>query len=523
MVRHYYSKAEHLVMMTQIKRSSRISTRRDRRKRIRQSPCWMTRIILVVFVVLFLLYIYIHAKRESDYFLRCNVLMNSSTRDLSKLEELNLKGCNLDAIPKNIRHCTNLRSLDVSDNPLLTFPEELRYCDKLEILFASSCPNIKTLPTVLGDLKSLTRLGWRSGSLTSIDVNAIPPNLIHLILTDNKIKSIDDPLLFKKLQHVRKLMLSHNNIESFGGHERDSQMVTELKNLELLRLAGNEIDTIPDTLFTLPKLTWLTISGNPVTNGFKAIAEEKKANSSDIPPFITMNDLHPMGQNLGQGASGKVEGYKWQDQVVAVKLIHGVTSDGKAEDELAVYKAVGSNGLNEHVVGCLALLDDGKSSKKGVVMERLSGNLDDLALPPTIIEVTADRWREDLSLKPSIVLNTLKDVATALYFLHAKIGVAHGDVYAHNMKVDWETGKVNLLDFGASYFTGDFSSQAERLEVRAFGVLVGELVQLLDMSDRSSSSTKQKLLVLYAQCLDNDVENRPSFSQIKNDLKSFYE
>lgn len=349
---------------------------------------------------------------------RCSILERSSEDEISKLEDLNLKDCNLRSISSRIQYATNLRKLDVSGNKYLsTLPEELSFCTKLDILFASSCPSMKQLPEVLGRT-NITRLGWRSGSLTSIDPNSIPPNVVHLILTNNQIKEIDNDEIFLKLQNVRKLMLSHNNISKFG-----SQGLEHMKSLELLRLAGNDLNDIPSQLWDLPKLTWLTISGNPVINEVKVQNKDMEKNL----PSITFKDLSPLGENLGEGASGKVYLYKWNGKEVAVKIIHGVTSDGKAEDELAIYNTVGSSGVENRVVGCLALLDD---EKKGIIMEPLPKNLDDFALPPTIEEVTADRWDKKEVFSASFVKDALTDAVSALHFLHNR-GISHGDFYAH--------------------------------------------------------------------------------------------
>ena len=247
--------------------------------------------------------------------------------------------------------------------------------------------------------------------------------------------------------------------------------------------------------------------------------------------MITMKDLKPTGEYLGKGASGQVELYHWNTKQVAVKLIHGVTSDGRAEDELAIYSAVGSSGASveeSRVVGCLALFSDVNTGKNGVVMERLPSTLVDLALPPTIQEVTIDRYEDQyaLAMSPSMVYHALKDAVTAMQFLHEHVGVAHGDVYAHNMKVDREggTGRVFLLDFGASYFTGGrdgngFGVQAERLEVRSFGILIQELLNLIDVGeDTAVNEWKNALMELCNQCMDENVEKRPSLAQIKKFL-----
>jgi len=487
------------------------NTYRRHRNSHRTPPCRMTKVVLTS-VLGFLLVFITHRSGPkapkgglANDLARCSIL-DLSSPDLSKMTELDLKGCVLKEIPATIRYATNIRKLDVSNNPLVTLPPELIHCTNLDILFASSCPSMTSLPKVLGKMHSITRLGWRSGSLTEIDPDGLPPNLVHLILTDNQIAELDDVRILQKMQKVRKLMLSHNRLSSFG---KDGG-VEMLQNLELLRLGGNLLNGIPDALWELPKLTWLTISGNPVTNAFKSKMTAKV-------PSIKMSDVKPTGKDLGEGASGKVELYEWQNKQVAVKLIHGVTSDGNAEDELAIYSAVGSSGIQNRVVGCLALLDD--DARKGVVMEALPPNLDDFALPPTIIEVTEDRWDTSSSaFSASFVRNALHDSIKALAFLH-NAGVSHGDFYAHNMKVDRKTGRVYLLDFGASYFKGDYAIQAEKLEVRAFGVLVNELIRFMDPQD-DSAALKGKLVSLHSQCTNRNVSERPSISEVEIIVKS---
>ena len=282
-------------------------------------------------------------------------------------------------------------------------------------------------------------------------------------------------------------------------------------------------------LWALPKLTWLTISGNPAL-GLPHLEPRV--------PTISLDDvqLHD-NQQLGQGASGKVAAGTWQGYEVAIKTIHGVTSDGRAEDELAIYGGVGSEGMPHHVVGCLALLEPGtdnagrtKTQKSGVVMELIPNGpdgqpLEDLALPPTIVEVTADRWTADdpnRDYDAKFITNAMTDVVTAITFLHQDIGVAHGDLYAHNIKVDATSGHAWLLDFGASWATGEaWAEAAERLEVRAIGVLINEFLELQqDAHTDEGKRLIQALAPLAESCLDGNVSQRPLLCQIQTILKS---
>jgi Leucine-rich repeat (LRR) protein len=171
-------------------------------------------------VVLLLRHSFSRFSAESSPKSRCTILSHSSIHEIESLIELDLSNCNLTHLPVTIRYATNLLKLDLSNNPLLhTLPSELQFCTKLDILFVSNCPGIRdSLPHVLGKMTSITRLGWKSGSLRNLDdPELIPPNLVHLILTHNKIQSIDNIQVFKRLNKVRKLMVSHNPLKVLNG------------------------------------------------------------------------------------------------------------------------------------------------------------------------------------------------------------------------------------------------------------------------------------------------------------------
>lgn len=62
-------------------------------------------------------------------------------------------------------------------------------------------------------------------------------------------------------------------------------------------------------------------------------------------------------------------------------------------------------------------------------------------------------------------------------YLHEK-SICHGDLYAHNVLVDGETGAAVLCDFGASFFYPSDrhdSSVLEGTEVRAFGLMARDM------------------------------------------------
>jgi len=83
----------------------------------------------------------------------------------------------------------------------------------------------------------------------------------------------------------------------------------------------------------------------------------------------------------------------------------------------------------------------------------------------------------------------------------------HGDLYAHNILID-EKYQTYLGDFGAASFYDTKSSQFERIEVRAFGCLLDDMLQLCDEKSES-------LIALRDQCLSENIKKRPRFCEMK--------
>lgn len=66
-------------------------------------------------------------------------------------------------------------------------------------------------------------------------------------------------------------------------------------------------------------------------------------------------------------------------------------------------------------------------------------------------------------------------------YLHER-SICHGDLYAHNVLVDEETGAAVLCDFGASFFYPSERHDRnnfvlEGVEVRAFGIMASDMAR----------------------------------------------
>jgi serine/threonine protein kinase len=97
----------------------------------------------------------------------------------------------------------------------------------------------------------------------------------------------------------------------------------------------------------------------------------------------------------------------------------------------------------------------------------------------------------------------------------------HGDLYAHNILVD-RAGHSLLGDFGAASFydpTDTALAQAlERLEVRAFGCLLEELLDRCTPEPSSQNAAFESLHRLRQDCLNQVLSLRPRFTEIYESL-----
>jgi tRNA A-37 threonylcarbamoyl transferase component Bud32 len=104
--------------------------------------------------------------------------------------------------------------------------------------------------------------------------------------------------------------------------------------------------------------------------------------------------------------------------------------------------------------------------------------------------------------------------------LHA-CGILHGDLYAHNILHNAE-GHGLVGDFGAATFLpqsdledSDISQALQRIEVRAFGILLGELLVLCSESvGDAEQEVRSTLMALQQRCTEADVSARPMFANI---------
>lgn len=151
------------------------------------------------------------------------------------------------------------------------------------------------------------------------------PHLEQLILTDNSLNSIDlagIPLAPEQhgstvlhappaadhhgpghekgqLLRIRKLMMARNLLTALP-HD----LARALPQLELIRLAHNEIESVPASVWSMPRLAWVALAGNPVVT--------VAANPADMVPLLTLDEMQ-VGETVRLGG-GRGGGYKTRER-----------------------------------------------------------------------------------------------------------------------------------------------------------------------------------------------------------------
>ena len=420
--------------------------------------------------------------------------------ELSGITRLDLS-CGLTEFPAEIFDLADtLEILNLSGNALSRLPDDLHRLKRLRVLFCSD-NQFTELPACLGQCAALTMIGFKANAIVDVPAAALPPLLRWLILTDNHIETLPDAL--GERPHLQKLMLAGNRLQALPA------ALSGCHRLELIRIAANRLTELPQWLLTLPSLTWLAYAGNPLET-------EADASALDATPLIDWSALR-LEQQLGEGASGVISRALWQRddgaaQPVAVKLYKGeMTSDGSPLHEM---NACITAGLHPNLIRVEGRIGAHPDDQQGLVMQLIDPSYRNLASLPSLASCSRDVYAEDCRFSADVALRIAQGVASAAEHLHRQ-GITHGDLYGHNILLN-EHGDCLLGDFGAASFhatTDTLETRAlQRLEVRAFGVLLGELLARIDSG--LSDERRGVLEDLERRCCQADVLARPGFSEV---------
>jgi hypothetical protein len=411
--------------------------------------------------------------------------------------------CGLETFPEEIFTLADtLEILDLSDNNMSEIPKDISKLKRLKIIFFAR-NNFTKFPKVLADCPALTMIGFKSNNIETVPEHAFPPLLEWLILTDNAIEKL--PKSLGKCHLLRKCALAGNLIEVLP------EEMVGCVSLELIRISANKLKVIPEWLFELPKLSWVAFGGNPGGDSIDI--------DSDLESFAW--ESFEIKQLLGEGASGLISKARWnvEEKDVAIKVFKGaVTSDGLPDDEMAIAIAAGNH---ENLISVLGKIKDHPEDKSGLIMTLISPVFRNLGNPPSFDTCTRDVFDETSVFNGAELLKIAKSMASVCKQLHSR-GINHGDLYAHNILIN--TAADSLLgDFGAASFYDVNSVMAhkiERVEVRAFGCLVEDVLGLVAIEDMEKA-IQVKWGKLISTCFDSNVKKRLGFTEILEILETF--
>jgi len=396
---------------------------------------------------------------------------------------------------------STLEYLDLSRNQLTTLPDDFDQLVNLKIAFFSE-NNFTQFPAVLGACPNLEMIGFKACKLATIPENAFPEKLRWLILTNNQLTEL--PASIGKCRNMQKLMLAGNQLKSLPPE------MAACERLELLRLAANKFEAFPDWLFSLPRLSWLALAGNPFST--------PRTISSNLPE-ISWPDLE-IAEPLGQGASGVIYKANWkrsttgeETKSVAVKVFKGeVTSDGLPADEMMACIAAGTH---PNLVPVLGKISRHPEQKQGLILELIPPTYKILGITPSLETCTRDHYPDNTTFSLPQLISVASGMAAVAAHLHTR-GIMHGDFYPHNILIN-KAAHPLLGDFGAAviYDKTDTKRAAllERLEVRAFGYMLEDLLNHLDTQDRNREIA-MAFNNLKEACLHEAVLQRPDFETI---------
>ena len=216
---------------------------------------------------------------------------------LTNLTRLDLDNNQLTSLPPEIGQLTNLTTLDLKGNQLKSLPPEIWQLTNLTMLDLS-VNLISTLPSEIGQLVNLAELDMRNTLIPPEEykkVKKLLPNCdIEYDSTSLRLRSISSlpPEIWQltNLTELELLRLSSNDLTSLLPE------IGQLNNLTELDLGWNDLTSLPPEIGQLTNLTELDLSYNELTSLPTEITQLNNLTTLDLED----NQLTSLPTEIGQ-------------------------------------------------------------------------------------------------------------------------------------------------------------------------------------------------------------------------------
>ena len=195
---------------------------------------------------------------------------------MKQLKVLKASANHIHSLPEQWDHL-DLRALDISENVFDEVSVMINCLENLEILVIANC-NLKKFPDNVLQLKELRCLVLDNNPLGPVNFEIPQSNSLQSI----SLRGCFIPEMFApQLSSLRHIDIRSNSIQAFP--------VYLSRKINVLKLSGNKIDTVPEEISLLQNLTDLKVSSCGIKQFPRAVLTLKTLQSLDISNNLIRN------------------------------------------------------------------------------------------------------------------------------------------------------------------------------------------------------------------------------------------
>ncbi len=267
-------------------------------------------------------------------------------KKFTKIKRLNLFNNRFTDLPDFFNNFNCLEYLNLNNNRFVLFPENLDKCNKIKAIVLKS-NNLSDLRGLENHKKTLEKLDLSSNRLSTLRVDFSDfEKLRDVDLSENQITKFPKSLISN---HLKILKIAHNNLHTIPKDIKKLEKIThldlsfnnlselpeelgELKELRILDISGNKLHSLPKSFSRLKKLTKLVVSGNPI--GDVPIEISNQGLESVLYYYLNLGESIPLNEAklliVGEGAVGKT--------YLMNKMVNGVCPETVTTEGIDIVK-----------------------------------------------------------------------------------------------------------------------------------------------------------------------------------------